>query len=326
MLLHDLDPAWESAEIATAVEGVQRLEAELRHEGHPVIAVPVTNDGLAKTLQPYRPDNYVVFNWCEGLPGRARSEHMVARILESLNFAYTGACPEVLAFSWDKAASKELLNRSGIPTPAGMVLHPDEAGRWSRFPAIVKPSLEHCSLGISADAVVMDRRKLKERIDFMRENFNQPALVEDFIDGREFHVTLWGNGNLHALPAAEMDFSAFNNIKDRLCTFDSKFTPGSLPYEKIELRIPAVLDETERKLLNQTAVRAFKVMGCRDYARIDIRLENGIYYVLDINPNPDFSPDTSSILAAEASGLSYGAFASCLVNLAARRHPVYSIE
>jgi D-alanine-D-alanine ligase len=149
-------------------------------------------------------------------------------------------------------------------------------------------------------------------------------MVEDFIDGREFHVTLWGNGDVHVLPPAEMDFSAFKNVKDRLCTFDSKFLPGSSHYEKITVRVPAELNGEELAKLNQTCVAAYKAIGCRDFARIDLRLLDGVYYVLDINPNADFSPDTSSICAAEAAGLSYGAIASCLVNLAAHRHPIYS--
>jgi D-alanine-D-alanine ligase len=123
-----------------------------------------------------------------------------------------------------------------------------------------------------------------------------------------------------------MDFSAFENLKDRLCTFDAKFTPGSTHYEKIETRIPASLDQTQLACLNSTARKAYKALGCRDYARIDLRMDNDIFYVLDVNPNADFSPDTSLVYTAEAAGLSYGAIASCLINLAAQRHPLFSQE
>jgi len=126
------------------------------------------------------------------------------------------------------------------------------------------------------------------------------------------------------LPPAEMDFSAFGDMKDRLCTYESKFCPGSTHYENIEVRIPAELNDEELALLKQTSIAAYKAVGCRDFGRIDLRRRNGIYYVLDINPNADFSPDTSSIYAAELAGFSYGAMASCLVNLAALRHPIYS--
>ncbi|HNY65748.1 MAG TPA: hypothetical protein PKM41_09915 [Deltaproteobacteria bacterium] len=324
LILHNIDPVWDPNEKSTAYEAVEKLKTGLHEEGHPVVDVPVVDDSLEETLQAYHPDDYIVFNWCEGLPGLPRSEDRVARILEACSFAYTGSCPDVIAFSWDKAATKDLLKKNDIPTPAGMVVNGRNIGAWSRFPAIVKPAYEHCSFGITEDAVVTNASELKERVAFVRSTFRQPALVEDFIDGREFHVTLWGNGKIHALPPAEMDFSAFKDVRDRLCTFDSKFCPGSSHYENITVRIPAELDDRELALLNRTATAAYQAMGCRDYARIDLRLLNGVYYVLDVNPNADFSPDTSSILAAELVGLSYGAMASCLVNLAALRHPVYS--
>lgn len=324
LILHDIDPAWDLDEQESAYGAVNKLKTGLHDEGHPVVDVPVFNELLAETLQDYHPHDYVVFNWCDGLPGLPHSENKVVQILEEGNFTYTGACPDVLAFSWDKAATKDLLHKRGIPTPAGMIINGRNINAWSQFPAIVKPAYEHCSFGITEDAVVTNTSELKERVAFVRKNFRQPALVENFIDGPEFHVTLWGNGEIHMLPPAEMDFSAFKDIKDRLCTFDSKFSPGSSHYENIIVRIPAELDDEELALLNHTAIAAYKAIGCRDFARIDLRLLNGIYYVLDINPNADFSPDTSSICAAEVAGLSYGAIASCLVNLAAHRHPVYS--
>jgi D-alanine-D-alanine ligase len=324
LLLHNVDPAWEPAETAVALDAVEKLKTGLRNEGHPVIGVPVTDDSLVQILEPYHPEEYVVFNWCEELPGKHRSESLVTEILEALNFAYTGAGPKVLAFSWDKPTTKELLNSCGIPTPTGKVIDTREIGSWNRFPAIVKPAWEHCSLGISTDAVVINRQELEARVAFVQDTLNQPALVEGFIDGREFHVTLWGNGNIHVLPAAEMDFSAFTRVKDRLCTFDAKFTPGSTHYEKIETRIPAPLNRMQLSSLEQTAIQTYRAMGCRDYARIDLRMENDILYVLDVNPNADLSPDTSSVCAAEAAGLSYGVMASYLVNLAAQRHPLFS--
>jgi D-alanine-D-alanine ligase len=324
LLLYNLDPAWEPAETAVALDAVEKLKTALRNEGHPVTGVPVADDSLVQILEPYAPEDYIVFNWCEELPGKHRSESTVTEILEAGNFVYTGAGPQVLAFSWDKPATKELLNRYGIPIPVGKVINTKEIGAWNRFPAIVKPAWEHCSLGISTEAVVMNRQELEERVAFVQNNLSQPALIEAFIDGREFHVTLWGNGNIHVLPVAEMDFSAFSSVKDRLCTFDAKFTPGSTHYEKIETRIPAPLSRIELSSLQQMAVHTYQAMGCRDYARIDLRMENDLFYVLDVNPNADLSPDTSSIYAAEVAGLSYGVLASYLTNLAAQRHPVFS--
>jgi D-alanine-D-alanine ligase len=323
LLLHNIDASWGAEEIASAVESVNKMKFALRQEGHPVVDVPVQSTNLAGILKKFQPEDHIVLNWCEELPGVPRSDVTVAQLLETMKFSYTGSTPEVLSFSWNKAAVKTLLDENHIATPCWQMLSGRQSPEWDCFPAIVKPAFEHCSNGITTDAVVLNPAELMKRVAFVQDKFQQPALVEDFIDGREFHVTIWGNGSIEMLPPAEMDFSAFNNLKDRLCTFDSKFTPGSLHYEKIEIRIPAALDEHENLKLKQISMRAYQNMGCRDYARIDLRLRNGIFYVLDINPNADISPDTSLAYAAEAAGLTYGILCSRLVNFAAQRHPIY---
>jgi len=321
LLLHNVDPAWELAERKAAEAAAGAMKSALIAEGHRVVEVPVRHADLAEILRPFPPECHIVFNWCEELPGIPRSDAMAAQVLEDLNFAYTGSPPEVLSMSWDKAAVKLLLKRQGIPSPRWRLFSTHEADEWNCFPAIVKPAFEHCSCGISTEAVVSNSAELFARIGFVQQAFKQPAIVEDFIDGREFHVTLWGDRTIELLPPAEMDFGAFDNPCDRLCTFDSKFIPGSLHYEKIDLRIPAVLAEPAAERLAQTALRAYHVIGCRDYARIDLRLRDGIFYVLDINPNADISPETSMVYAAESIGIGYGALGSRLIGMAARRRP-----
>lgn len=293
----------------------------LREEGHPVVEVPVTHQDLHTILKPYSPEKYTVLNWCEELPGIPHSDVLVAEILENLGFAYTGASSRTLALSWDKAAVKRLLCENDIPVPFWQVFSKPETDSWDCFPAIVKPASEHCSYGVSAEAVVMDPVELEHRIAYVLETFKQPAIVEDFIDGREFHVSLWGHRRIEMLPPAEMDFTAFDRLQDRLCSFDSKFKPGSLPYEKINMCIPAKLTVQETRRLKQIALQAYRTVGCRDYARIDLRLRQGIFYVLDVNPNADLSPETSMIYAAEKLGLTYGDVGSRLVKLASRRRP-----
>jgi D-alanine-D-alanine ligase len=323
LLLHNIDTSWGAEEIACAVESVNKMKFALRQEGHPVVDVPVKNKNLAGVLKMFRPEEHIVLNWCEELPGASRSDATVVQMLEKMKFSYTGSTAEVLSMSWNKAAVKTLLNENHIATPCWKILQSPQSPEWDCFPAIVKPAFEHCSNGITTDAVVLNHAELMKRVAFVKNHFQQPALVEDFIDGREFHVTIWGNGSIEILPPAEMDFSSFNNLRDRLCTFDSKFTPGSVHYEKIEIRVPAALGEQEHLKLKQTSMRAYQIMGCRDYARIDLRLRNGIFYVLDVNPNADISPDTSLVYAAEAAGLTYGILCSRLVNFAAQRHPIY---
>ena len=324
LLLYNMDPSWEPFEQDNILEVVGQMQAGLRQEGHWVIPLEVRSSDISDILRPYDPREYVVFNWCEDLPGVQRGDVIMAEMLEKNNFCYTGSPPEVLSLTWDKAAVKRLLNRYNISTPDWRLFSKTQIEDWNNFPAIVKPAFEHCSKGITTEAVVLDAGELSERIAYVLDEFHQPALVEDFIDGREFHVTLWGNGKIEMLPPAEMDFSAFDNVKDRLCTFDSKFIPGSLHYEKIEMQIPAPLDERQLQRLKMTCQQAYHAVGCRDYARLDLRLRQGIFYVLDVNPNADINPDTSLAYAVEAAGLSYGFFASELVHLAAQRHPFIS--
>ncbi len=118
--------------------------------------------------------------------------------------------------------------------------------------------------------------------------------------------------------------SAFDDFHDHVCTYESKFDPASPPYQLINLRLPAALTEHEHQELEAVAKAAYRAIACRDYARLDIRLKDGIFYILDINPNADISIDTSLALSSEFAGLSYGKLGSYLINLAARRHPVFS--
>ena len=321
LLLFNVDPLWEQAELNNVARVVEQMKAALEQECHTVTILEAGGLDIEDLLTLYDPREHVVFNWCEDLPGIQKGEVVMAEMLEKNKFCYTGSPPDVLSLSWNKAAVKTLLDRYSVATPSWEVFTSPRVDSWRDFPAIVKPSFEHCSNGITTEAVVLTQKELAERVSYVLDGFQQPALVENFIDGREFHVTLWGNGRIEMLPPVEMDFSAFDNIKDRLCTYDSKFVPGSLHYEKINLQIPAQLDEDNIQQLELTSKQAYHAIGCRDYARIDLRLQNGTFYVLDVNPNADISPDTSLAYAVEAAGLSYGYFASTLVHLAAQRHP-----
>jgi len=323
LLLHNIDQAWDPADIYLALQEAARLESALQSEGHPVNNIPVCNTDLGACLGCYDPDQYIVFNWCEDIPGIPHSEALAAKILEEFNFTYTGSTPDALYSCWDKQEVKNLLERAGVPTPHWRVYDSPDIDDWHCFPAIVKPSREHCSYGVTTDAVVMSPDELKDRIIYVLDVFRQPVLVEDFIDGREFHVSLWGNGSIEMLPPAEMDFIAFDNVRDRLCTYDSKFMPSSSHYMKIGLQLPAPLNEDEYERLRQTSILAYRTIGCRDYARLDIRLRDGIFYILDVNPNSDISAEASTACAAEFAGYSHGEMISQIVNLAAQRHPVF---
>lgn len=321
LLIYNVDANWPPETSAECHDAAKDLGGKLRTIGHPVTTVCLCDDNLEALLAPYSPNDFIVFNWCEEIPGKPHSAALVAQALERLGFAFTGADSAALAFSQDKRRVKEALLEQGVPTPRWEIFPTIQMDGWGCFPAIVKPAFEHCSFGITHESVVTTPAELRSRVGYVLDTFQQPALVEDFIDGREFHVSVIGNGPLHALPPAEMDFSAFNDFHDRLCTYDSKFEPASPDYNLIELRLPAALGDAARQLLFDTAEAAYRAIGCRDYARLDIRLREGVFYVLDVNPNADLSPDTSLVLAAELAGFSHGELGSILVGLAGQRRP-----
>lgn len=323
LLVHNIDPDWPPNDREIASAEADRLTGELRAMGHHVISIAVGDADLAACLKQYDPNRWVVFNWCEELPGIPQSDALAANIIEQNGFTYTGPPPAVLRLSWDKGYMKRLLDELRIPTPIWRMCHTADAGDWRLFPAIVKPSQEHCSFGITVGAVVENTFELEARIGYVLSTFKQPALVEDFIDGREFRVSLWGNEEVQMLPVAEYDFSRFADARERLCSYEAKYQPGSRHYEEIQLLLPAPLTEAEITLLYKTALAAYRAFGCRDFARLDVRMRDGVFYVLDINPNPDISSDASMACAAQAAGYSFGAMCSRLAGLAAARHPVF---
>ncbi len=319
IVLYNVHPAWPREDRLEVEHQGQRAVRALRQLDVPVIDLPVRQAALSPLLAGYEASRHFVFNWVEALPGVHHGEVQAARTLQRLKYSFTGSPADVLALSTDKPGVHEVLNRHGIPCPAWRVFPSTDISGWKIFPAIVKPAFEHCSIGISSESVVNNRRQLRQRIRFILERYDQPALVEDFIDGREFHVSLWGNGRIEVLPVAEMDFSAFSDFRDRLCTYRAKFSPASRAYREIRTVLPARLRPSEMDLLRRTCIAAFRSIGCRDYARIDIRLRDGVFFVLDVNPNADISPDTSFSSAAAHNGYPYGAMIRRLLRIAAWR-------
>lgn len=322
LVLYSIDGSWDNLEINDARYSNNILFESLREEGIKTYLEELTHPDLNKILSRYNPENTIIFNLCEFLPGIENSERRVLEIIEENGFTYTGNLPDVIELSKDKQKVKKILTSLGIRVPYGAVLKPEEADSWNLFPAIVKPSHEHCSLTITERSVVFDTLSLKEQIRLVNNELHQPALVEDFIDGREFHVSAWNNDPPEMLPPAEMDFSAFSYAGERVCTYDSKFVPGSQHYERIETVIPARLDKILFKKIEKNVITAWKGFGLLDYARFDFRLREGILYLLDINPNNDISINTSFAMAAEMNSYTYGQMLKRIVMMAAERHPV----
>ena len=324
LLIHNLDRSWPQADIDICLELGDLMLDSLQSAGHPAIRVRVEDNNLSTLLSCYDPSRLIVFNWCEEIPGIPRSSWMVAQELERQGFTYTGADYPALVFSQDKRQVQQKLKDAGVPTPEWKVYSTASSLDWELYPAIVKPAFEHYSLGISRESVVETAAELFQRVGYVIDQHQQPVLVEEFIDGREFHVGVVGNDNLYMLPPAEIDFSVFDDIHDRLCTYEANFVPTSIAYQNSFAKLPIDFTPEELSCLESVVLGAYRATGCRDYARMDVRMRDGGFYVLDVNHNADISPDGSLIKAAEMVGYPYGQFASLLINLAAVRHPVFA--
>ena len=320
LMLSNADLQWPQSDIDEAISMTEDFTRAIQETGHPVSRLYVKTNNLSELLSPYSPDKYVIINWCEELPGVPYSGALVAQELEQRGYAYTGSDSLALELGQDKHRIKLRLKDHGIPTPNWESLTSPKISNWKQFPAIVKPSYEHCSYGITREAVVQSLPELKKRVSYVLDELKQPAIVEDFIDGREFHVGVIGNGRIHVLPPAEIDYSPFDDIHDRLCTYQANFDKNSLAYQVTKPKLPIHLPKAQLAALKKIVIAAYKATNCRDYARMDIRLRGNTFYILDVNHNADLSPDTSIVLGAGLMGLSYGMLGSYLVNLASRRH------
>jgi D-alanine-D-alanine ligase len=282
------------------------VAAALREVGYTVEVIAFSTD-IEAALAPYPPKEWVVFNLGEGLEGRLFEEARIAWALEAMGYRFTGSPGEAIALSTNKAKAKEALARAGVPTPPWKLLRdPAEVDGWQPDgPLIVKPVSEDASIGIGASSVVTDPHQLRERVAYILNRYRQAALAEKFISGREFNISLWGN-EPEILPLAEVDFSAFAHPLERIVSFAAKWEPDSFEYKNTPVICPAVVDPELKGRIEEVAKKAWHAIGCRGYARVDMRVDTeGNPYVVEINCNPDLSPDAGFYRAARAAGYTY---------------------
>lgn len=298
----------------------QAVSDALRRAGYRVAQVPICSD-VEQALIPYPATDWVVFNLGEGLEGRLFEEARIAWSLDAMGYRFTGSRGDAIALSVHKARAKTALKASGAATPPWWVFgHPDEVDKavveMLPFPLIVKPVAEDASIGVGPDAVVFTARALRERVAYVVEHYRQAALAEVFVVGREFNIALWGDPP-EVLPLAEVDFSAFSDSYDHIVSFAAKWDTGSVEYYSMPVFCPARVDPDLGARIAVTACQAWAAIGCRGYARVDIRVsDEGIPYVVEVNCNPDLSPDAGFCRAAQAAGYSYKDMAVHILELA----------
>jgi D-alanine-D-alanine ligase len=286
--------------------------------------VPVDGDlaALRAKLADLEPD--CAFNLCESLAGDTRLESAVPLVLDLLGLPFTGSPPEALSHALYKDRVKRRLLAAGVPTPSARVLtNPGDAeavSRELRFPLIVKPVREDGSAGITSKSVVYSTPELAAAAALVTRAFRQPCLVEQYIAGREFNVSLLGFPAARVLPLSEIDFSALPAGMPPIVSYEAKWSEGSV--EDLGTR-PVLLPELPNALaarVRRVAVEAFRAVGVRDYGRVDVRLSAaGVPYVVDVNPNCDLARNAGLARAAAAVGLDYASLVTLLVRYALRR-------
>jgi len=314
----DADAEWDSPE---TIEAIRSALAE-KHAVIPIEANEQAYDLLKET----RPD--IVFNVAEGAFGVSR-EAQIPAMLELLRIPYTGSDPLTLATCLDKSRAKEILAYNGIPTPGFKVLsYVNGNANGLRYPMIVKPLFEGSSKGIFNDSIVRCTKELKGKVQWVIDTYGQPALVERFVDGREFTVAMIGNGDgIRVLPIVEIKFDALPNGAEPIYSYEAKWVWDRDENPLKIFQCPADVDETMRGRIEEICIRAYKVLRCRDWCRIDVRLDReGNPYVLELNPLPGIlpRPESNSCFpkAARAAGMEYGTLLNTIVEVACERYGI----
>lgn len=299
----------------------QHLYEALTSLGYPVtkLAVRGNLEDLEDILCSFSPKDTFIFNNCDGFNGNNLGAVDVIRLIERMGFKHTGAAADSIEMCIVKPHCKERLIQFGVPTPRYQVFERPKGEFHLDFPVIIKPSVEDASMGIDLDSVVSNRECLFHKIAHIVEKYEQPAMVEEFVCGRELAVAMWGNEVIEILPIAEDDFSMIANPLERLLTFESKWKTDSPYYQNIPARVPAALNRKEAQVVKKAAEDSFRAMGLRDLGRVDIRFNNGIPYVIDINELPDLSPEAGFWNSARATGITYPQMVEHILTYAMKR-------
>ena len=314
---------------AKAVKGVldevKAVDQALKKLGYTVKQLPLTPpiEKVKETLRQLKTG--VIFNLFEGFAGRPETEAAVAGFLDELGFAYTGCPSNVLSIALDKSKTKEILQRGGLATPNYKIMTPETISLDGlNLPCIVKPVAEDASHGMSIESVVADYPALEKQVQYISEQYDGRALVEEYIDGREFNVTVLGNENPVVLPVAEIVYTLPEGMP-RILTFEAKWEPKTLYFKSSAPMCPAEIDEESRRKISAASLQAFILLGCSGYARVDFRMsKDGIPYIIEVNPNPDLSPGYGAARQARTAGMSYPQFIERIIQLAVERKKLQS--
>ena len=308
---------WDTKETIAAVRNALA-------ESHDVTMIEADEHAF-ECLRAHRPD--IVFNISEGMHGISR-EAQVPAMLELLQIPYSGSDPLTLATCLDKSRAKEILSYYRVPTPKFAVVS-DISGLSSvsfNLPAMVKPLHEGSSKGIFNSSLVHTRQELTQEVTKVIGTYNQPALIEEFLEGREFTVAMLGNGNnLQVLPIVEIKFDSLPQGVNRIYSYEAKWIWDRSDAPLDIFQCPADLTSKLKSEIEDICRKAYTILRCRDWCRIDVRLDaKGTPHIIELNPLPGILPnieDNSCFpKAARAAGLSYNKLLQTVLALAAQRN------
>jgi D-alanine-D-alanine ligase len=303
-------------------EDVQEVYEALKKNGHNPVYVRL--DGTRESLiELARSQTDLLFNLVESFAGDDSQDTNIAGYLELLGRRFTGAGSSGLYLAQDKTLAKKIFTFHGIHTPyfttvyRGRIEHSHDI----QFPVIVKPAREDGSIGIQFGAVCTSIKELMERIDYIHAEFDSPALIEEYIEGRELYVGVVGNEKPQALPVVELDLSKLPEGTPKIAGSEVKWEEDTEAYKTTKPFFPEDLEEATVTRLQETAVQAFTALQLRDYGRIDFRLAtDGTIHVLEVNPNPYLLSSAELAMAAKKSGRSYNALIAEIVDSAMGRY------
>lgn len=307
-------------------ETINAVMEAIRSAGHEVIGIEGDDDAL-KNLAEIQPD--LVFNIVEGLFGDFR-ESFIPLVCERLGIPYTGSDPLTLALCLNKARTKQILNYYSIPTPKFRMFYSiQDIDLWDfDFPAIIKPVAEGSSKGVFNDSVVDDADQARRQIEQCFEKYNEPVMIEQFLDGDEFTVAIWGNWpDVEVLPIIAIKYDDLPAGARPIYSYEAKWV-WDTPEKPLEIfQCPAKLTHLQRRNIEAIARDAYRAMNIKDWCRIDIRMDSqGIPHILELNPLPGIlpNPEENSCFpkAARTKGYSYEAMINKVIEFARKRYGI----
>jgi D-alanine-D-alanine ligase len=307
---------WQSSQ--DVLQQVAAVGDSLRALGVPWVAVPFDRDVAAFLAIIKKEKIEAIFNLCESVDDNAQLAGHPAALFELLGLPFTGSGSLALMLTTDKLLAKRELAAAGFLTPDFRDYDGGDVALLLDFalPAIIKPRLEDASIGIDQDSLIFSREELLAKIPVFYRQYG-PLLLEQYIDGREFNISLFGHPEPLVQPVAEIDFSSFPKELHRIVGYRAKWDEEAFEYHNTPRFFPVDLSEQLREELRQVAAGAYRLFGLRDYGRIDVRLDGqGRIHVLEANANPCLSPDAGFVAAVGQNGMNYtemvGAFISFL--------------